>query len=75
MVEGRHRPEAGWWQVYRPPGAPVTYPVPSVLVLSLLSGLYPLLPFQLTRGRALETMASSRLHLRTAHWLKPQLII
>ena len=55
------------------PGGPNNPPCPqAVLTLSLLSGALPLLPFPLMHGRALETMASSWPHLRTAHWCKPQ---
>lgn len=55
------------------PEGPNNPPFPqAVLTLSLLSGAFPLLPFPLMHGRALETMAGSWPHLRTAHWRKPQ---
>lgn len=70
-----HCSMAGWWQLYNPWG-PNNPPCPQAgLTLSLLSGTFPLLPFPLMYGRALETMSSSWPHLRTAHWYKPQRIM
>lgn len=58
------------------PGGPNNPPCPQAgLTLSLLSGAFPLLPFPLMYGWALETMPSSWPHLRTAHWCKPQRIM